>query len=193
MGDLAEMLADRASVVAPQLLGWELRVGTRAGTIVEVEAYEGAADGASHAARGPTARNQLMFGRAGTLYVYLIYGMHWCANIVCGAEGEPGAVLLRAIEPTDGLAEMWGDRPKATRETDLTSGPGKLCAALAISGEHNGVDLLSGDGPVRLLAPRVGLGSDRWLNGPRVGITKAVDYRWRFAVRSNSYVSRPRP
>jgi DNA-3-methyladenine glycosylase len=175
------------------LLGSVLRVGSRSGVIVEVEAYEGDNDGASHAARGVTPRNEVMFGPAGRLYVYRIYGMHWCANVVCGPVATPGAVLIRGLEPLTGRDEMWADRPKAKKETDLCSGPGKLCAALGISGEHDGSNLLAPDAPVQLLSHD----DDRWrdpqmLSGPRVGITKAVRRPWRFAVANNPHVSKPK-
>lgn len=189
-----------------------LQVGRRAGVIVEVEAYEGDNDGASHAARGVTARNEVMFGPAGRLYVYRIYGMHWCANVVCGPPGSPGAILIRAVEPVAGLEEMWADRPKAKKETDLCSGPGKLCAALGIGGEHDGIDLFASDAPVALLDrnhdddrdhhdhdrdPAHDRELDRLANptiltGPRVGITKAVQRRWRFGIADNPHVSKPK-
>ncbi|MGI9596025.1 MAG: DNA-3-methyladenine glycosylase [Acidimicrobiales bacterium] len=183
-------LAGRSSEVAPSLLGATIRVGERSGRIVEVEAYEGDNDQASHAARGRTARNAIMFGPAGFLYVYRIYGMHWCANVVCGPDGEPGAVLIRAIEPLDGVDRMWADRPKARRVTDLGSGPGKLCAALGIHGDHGGVDLGASDSPVRLEPAQAEVA---FVTGPRIGISKAVERRWRFAVADNPHVSRPRP
>ncbi|MGH1488415.1 MAG: DNA-3-methyladenine glycosylase [Acidimicrobiales bacterium] len=185
------MLDQRALDVAPLLLGAVLRVGERAGRIVEVEAYEGSDDAASHAARGPTPRSGVMFGPPGFLYVYRIYGMHWCANIVCGPEGEPGAVLIRALEPLDGVDLMWAGRPKARKITDLCSGPGKLCAAMGIDGDHDGVDLLSPDSPVTLEISAEP-GSLAVLFGPRVGITKATERPWRFAVSGNPHVSGPR-
>ena len=172
------------------LLGAILRVGDRAGRIVEVEAYEGANDPASHAATGPTRRNAVMFGAAARLYVYRIYGMHWCANVTSGAVGEPGAVLIRAIEPVDGTEQMWPARPKARTETDLGSGPGKLCAALGITGDHDGVDLRDSGSPVCLDRPTTKVSAV--VRGPRIGITKAVDYPWRFAEADNPHVSRPR-
>lgn len=189
---LAAVVAADAVEAAPTLLGAELVVGARSGRIVEVEAYRGADDGASHAHRGPTDRNRVMFGPAGRLYVYLIYGMHWCANIVCGPEGEPGAVLVRAIEPLTGVEAMWRDRPKARRLSDLGSGPGKLCAALRIDGEHDGVDLLAPGAAVQL---RVGSppSPSRVVAGPRVGITRATERPWRFVEAGNVHVSRPRP
>ncbi|MEM9563257.1 MAG: DNA-3-methyladenine glycosylase [Actinomycetota bacterium] len=193
---LAELLAWRPLAAAPELLGAVLEVGSgptrRSGRIVEVEAYEAENDAASHAYRGQTPRNGVMFGPAGHLYVYRSYGVHWCANIVCGRDGVAGAVLVRAVEPLDGIELMWPDRPKARAVTDLASGPGKLCAALGIHGGHDGVELLAADSPVRLLAaPTV----DRApvVDGPRIGITKAVERRWRFAAAGNPHVSRPRP
>lgn len=133
-----------------------------------------------------------MFERAGLLYVYRIYGMHWCANVVCGPEGTGSALLIRALEPTAGVEAMWSDRPKATRPTDLASGPGKLCAALGIDGDHYGADLLDPASPVRLDS-----GPSPVLHevaiGPRIGITKAVERPWRFAVADNPHVSRARP
>lgn len=178
--------------IAPKLLGMELRCGDRAGVIVEVEAYAGSADPASHAYRGPTARTEVMFGPPGRLYVYRSYGVHWCANVVCRPAGEASAVLIRALEPTDGVEEMWTDRPKARVESDLASGPGKLCAALGIDSTHNSVDLLDDGNSVRLVAsPRCE--SFDVVYGRRIGISKAVDRPWRFAVAQNRHVSRPRP
>ncbi len=164
----------------------------RSGRIVEVEAYQGADDPASHAFRGPTPRNGVMFGPAGRLYVYRSYGIHWCANVVCGPVDEPGAVLIRAVEPLRGIEAMWGDRPKARREVDLASGPGKLCAALGIGGHHDGVDLLARSSPARLLTGEP-LPPDRVARGPRIGISKATERPWRFAEDANPHVSRPRP
>ena len=199
-------LAGRSSVIAPRLLGLLLVCGDRAGRIVEVEAYEGADDPASHAFRGPTPRNGVMFGPHGHLYVYRSYGMHWCANVVCGPAGEASAVLLRAVEPVAGIEAMWADRPRARRESDLASGPGKLCAALGIDARHDGADLLDAASPVRLALPEAGPtrpddagpgaaepGPGVVLSGPRVGITRAVERPWRFALAGNAHVSRPRP
>ena len=185
-------LDGRASEIAPRLLGATVTCGKRAGTIVEVEAYEGEDDPASHAYRGPTDRSQVMFGRAGLLYVYRSYGVHWCANVVCGPEGRGSALLIRAVEPTVGVEQMWADRPKARRATDLASGPGKLCAALGIDGSHYGVDLLDPSSPVRL-GEGPGLGGAEVSCGPRVGISKAVERPWRFALVDHPHVSRPRP
>ena len=190
VADLVAVLARPPREAAPLLLGTELVVGRRVGRIVEVEAYEGANDAASHAHRGPTDRNRVMFGEPGRLYVYRSYGIHWCANVVCGS--EPGAVLIRAVEPLAGIDEMWPERPKARRHTDLASGPGKLCAALGIDGGHNGVELLAEAAPVALV-PGPAVDPDRVVAGPRIGISKATERHWRFAERDNPHVSRPRP
>ena len=133
-----------AELLAPLLLNKLLVVADgRAGRIVEAEAYAGD-DPASHAFRGRTARNATMFGPAGHLYVYFTYGMHWCANAVCGQDGEGTAVLLRALEPLAGLDLMWQARPRARSERDLCSGPAKLTQALGIAGGADGADLASG-------------------------------------------------
>ena len=193
--------------LAPRLLGAVLCCGDRSGRIVEVEAYAGSDDPASHAFRGPTPRTTVMFGSPGHLYVYRSYGVHWCANIVCRPAGEASAVLVRAIEPIAGLPAMWSARPKARVERDLGSGPGKLCAALGIDDRHNGSDLLDPASSVRLTA-NVGNDTTAALDGcnrssaeepvafevvcgPRVGISKAVDRPWRFAIADNPHVSRP--
>jgi DNA-3-methyladenine glycosylase len=181
--------------VAPDLLGKHLvRVDgsrrRRVGRIVEVEAYLGEADPASHAYRGPTPRTQVMFGPAGHLYVYRSYGIHWCANVVCGDDGVAAAVLIRALEPVAGIEAMRSDRPRARRVTDLASGPGKLCAALAITGADGGADLCARAGAISL---EVGdpPGEPVW-RGPRVGISAAVDHPWRFWLAGNPHVSGPR-
>jgi len=184
--------------VAPWLLNKVLVRGARAGRIVEVEAYHGANDPASHAFRGRTARTEVMFGPPGHLYVYFTYGMHWCANVVCGPTGEAAAVLIRALEPTAGTEQMGQARPAARRERDLCSGPAKLCQALGITGADNGTDLLAGatrpgrtgpDGSVRLLddgtpPPR------QPARGPRVGISAATERQWRFWVPDSPWLSR---
>jgi DNA-3-methyladenine glycosylase len=191
-------------VVAPWLLNKVLVRGERVGRIVEVEAYHGANDAASHAYRGLTPRTAVMFGPAGFLYVYFTYGMHWCANVVCGPDGEAAAALVRALEPLRGLEQMRAVRPAARRDQDLCNGPAKLCQALGISGADNGTDLLAPDvggrggrgdavgrsaGAVRLLddgtpPPK------RPGRGRRIGIKEATDKRWRFWVPGSSYVSR---
>jgi DNA-3-methyladenine glycosylase len=187
--------------LAPWLLNKVLQRGGRAGRIVEVEAYHGANDAASHAYRGLTTRTAIMFGPPGYLYVYFTYGMHWCANVVCGPEGEAAAVLIRALEPTAGIEEMWEARPAARVERDLCSGPAKLCQALGITGDDNGSNLLAAPGPHRVGTTSVG-GPVRLLDdgtppprrpgrGPRIGIREATEKRWRFWVPGSPSVSRP--
>jgi DNA-3-methyladenine glycosylase len=176
-------------LVAPELLNKLLVAGDRAGRIVEVEAYAGSQDPASHAYRGRTPRNATMFGPPGRLYVYFSYGVHWCANAVCGEEGEAGAVLLRALAPVQGLEQMRAARPAARRDRDLCSGPGKLCQALGISRQHDGADLVSGEGGVRITddgtdAPPVPG------HGVRIGVSVGAEAPWRWWVAGDPNVSR---
>jgi DNA-3-methyladenine glycosylase len=176
--------------VARELLNKVLARGGRAGRIVEVEAYAGSADPASHAYRGRTRRNASMFGPPGLLYVYFIYGVHWCANVVCGEEGEAQAVLLRGLAPLSGLAEMRAARPKARRERDLCSGPARLCQALGIDGDDDGADLVAGERGFLVAAdgtpPPPAPGA-----GPRIGISNAADRPWRFYLPGDPNLSRP--
>jgi DNA-3-methyladenine glycosylase len=178
-----------ARQVAPLLLNKLMTRDGVVGRIVEVEAYRGAEDPASHAYRGPTRRNATMFGPPGHLYVYFSYGVHWCANAVCGPEGTGHAVLLRALAPVTGLEQMWSRRSGARRERDLCSGPGKLCQAFGLTREQDGADLVTGDGGVVLAADersppgRPGV-------GPRVGISVAADYPLRWWVPGDPNVSR---
>ena len=165
----------------------------RAGRIVEVEAYWGAQDPASHAYRGRTARNGTMFLRGGHLYVYRSYGMHWCANAVCGPEGEAQAVLLRALEPVRGLdlmrAARWRDQRRRD-DRDLCRGPGRLCQALGIDSSHDGVDMTGRSAPVWVADD--GTPPPQSLAGtPRIGISAGTDLPWRFAVSGNPCLSRP--
>ena len=186
-------LAGDATEVAPNLLNKLLVVGDRVGRIVEVEAYRGADDPASHAFRGPTARTAVMFGPAGFLYVYFTYGMHWCANVVCGPPGTATAVLVRAIAPVAGVDAMRAARPAAHRDTDLGNGPAKLCQALGITGVHNGTDLLARPaGPVRLCTDGTPP-PQRPAQGVRVGIAVATGRPWRWWVPGDPHVSRARP
>ncbi|HZT67947.1 MAG TPA: DNA-3-methyladenine glycosylase [Acidimicrobiales bacterium] len=175
-------------VVGPELLNKVLASGAVRGRIVEVEAYRGGEDPASHAYRGPTARNRTMFGPPGHLYVYFTYGMHWCANAVCMPEGVAQAVLLRALAPLEGLAEMRAARPAARSERDLCRGPARLCQALGIDRRHDGADLVTADRGVTVLddgtpppeAPAA---------GPRVGINVAAEVAWRWWVPDDPHVS----
>jgi len=168
------------------LVGWTLLKDGVGGVVVETEAYA-PDDPASHSFRGPTRRNAAMFGPPGRLYVYRSYGVHWCANIVCGEQGVGAAVLLRALEPTTGLEGM-----RTRRGVDdprlLCSGPGRLAQALAISGEDDGAPLDTP--PFELVAP-VGRECDV-VTGRRVGISRAVERPWRYSLRGSAYVSRPR-
>jgi len=177
--------------VAPELLNKVLVSGTRSGRIVEVEAYCGPIDPGSHTFRGRTNRNATMFGRPGLLYVYFTYGMHWCANAVCGHEDEGVAVLLRALAPLDGVDDMWADRPKARRTTDLCSGPAKLCEALGITGAHDGADLVDGDRGVRIVDDGTPPPADP-ANGIRIGLAvgKGHEHPWRWWVPGDPNVSR---
>src|SRR4051794_13618039 len=179
-------------VLAPLLLNKVLRHGDRVGRIVEVEAYAGAADPASHAYRGRTARNATMFGPPGHLYVYFTYGMHFCANVVCGPAGEASAVLLRGLTPLAGLDEMRAARgPAARTDRDLCNGPGKLCQALGLDRTFDGDDLVTGDRDVDVVddgtpAPP-SPGTSR-----RIGISVAVEEPWRFYVPGAVGLSRAR-
>jgi DNA-3-methyladenine glycosylase len=177
--------------VAPELLGKLLVHGNRAARIVEVEAYDGANDPASHAYRGETARNATMFGPPGRMYVYFTYGMHWCANAVCGPPGVATAVLIRAGVPVRGVEEMRVARPAARRDLDLCRGPARLCQALGIDGTFDGADLRSGDRGVRVLDDGVAPPTAPARSG-RVGVRQAADWRWRFFVADDPYVSGPR-
>jgi DNA-3-methyladenine glycosylase len=168
---------------AQQLLGCRLSTafdGVRTGVvIIETEAYRGADDPASHAYRGRTARNAAMYEASGTLYVYRSFGVHWCANIVTGPVGEPAAVLIRGGVPVAGVERM---QERRGRVDHLADGPGKLCAALGITGEHGGTSLEHG--PVRL-TPRVAGASVEVEATPRIGITRAADRLWRFVARGS--------
>ena len=175
--------------VAPELLGKVLVRGRRAARIVEVEAYCGAEDPGSHAYRGQTRRNATMFGRPGLLYVYFTYGMHWCANAVCGREGEGVAVLLRAAEPLRGLEEMRARRPAARRDRDLLSGPARLCQAFDLDGEDDGADLVTADRGITIVddgtpPPDVPAVSTR------IGLSAGADLPWRWCTPYSLYLSR---
>jgi len=179
--------------VAPELLNKLLvRDDGRAGRIVEVEAYAGSEDPAAHSFRGRTARNASMFGEGGHMYVYFTYGMHWCANAVCGAEGEGWGVLLRAMEPVAGLELMREARGHPARDSLLASGPGRLGQAMGITKALDGADLVSGDSGIRLVSDGVAPPADA-VAGPRVGIRQAVEHPWRWSVPGNAHVSRSRP
>jgi DNA-3-methyladenine glycosylase len=180
-----------AREVGPQLLNKVLACADgRAGRIVEVEAYVGAIDPAAHTFRGKTKRNAVMFGPAGHMYVYFTYGMHWCANTVCGDEGEGNGVLIRALEPIAGLDLMRAARPKIRRDKELCSGPARLTQALGITGEQNGIDLVRARDGYTVLddgtpAPENVPGS------ARIGIREGTDLLWRWYIAGNPNVSKP--
>ena len=173
--------------VAPELVGAELYVDGVGGVIVEVEAYHHE-DPASHGhLNRRTARNAAMFLRGGHAYVYRSYGIHWCLNAVCGPEDEAEAVLIRALQPTRGLDAMRARRG-VEDERALCSGPGKLCQALGVDRRHDGLPL--DEPPFELRARRE---TPPIATGPRIGISKARDLPWRFAIAGSPYVSRPMP
>lgn len=169
--------------VAPELIGAFLMVGGAGGIIVEVEAYHHT-DPAAHSFRGQTPRNAVMFGPPGYAYVYRSYGIHWCLNFVCEEAGSASAILIRAIEPTEGLAAMRRRRglPEAR---DLCSGPGKLCEALGVTLKHNGLPL---DGPPFELRARGAV--PEIVTGPRIGITKAMELPWRYGLKGSKFLSK---
>ena len=181
-------------LVARELLGAVLEChgpeGTTSGRVVETEAYLGAHDAACHAVAGHTPRTAPLFGAPGTAYVYLIYGMHWCFNAVTMPAGHPSAVLVRALEPIDGVALMRRRRPRARRDEDLANGPAKLCAALGIGPQHNGITL---DRPPLVLHAGPPVPDDAVEVTPRIGITRAADLPLRFVVRDSPHVSRTPP
>lgn len=192
-------LARDAVLVAPALLGAQLesRIGGHRVLvrITEVEAYRGGEDPASHAFRGRTARNAVMFGPAGHLYVYFVYGMHWCANVVCGQPGEGTAVLLRSGVVVDGeepARERRGAAGRSARRADLGRGPARLAQCLGLTGDVDGADLLDEASPIRLLADDDAAdpaeGRDV-LSGPRVGVSVAADAPWRFWLAGDPSVS----
>lgn len=168
--------------VAPRLLDAVVRHGGVAIRLTEVEAYAGPDDPGSHAFRGRTPRNAVMFGPPGRLYVYFTYGMHHCANLVTGAEGDPGAVLLRAGEVVDGI-ELARERRGDVRDRDLARGPARLCQALGLT--------LADDGIVADLTR--GPGAPAFATGPRVGLRHAADRPWRFWIEGDPTVSAYRP
>lgn len=173
-----------ADLVARDLLGSVLThvdpatQSVVSGRIIETEAYLGPHDPASHSAAGRTARTWHMFGPPGTAYVYFIYGMHWCVNAVTGEDGYGSAVLIRALEPLEGLKAMQARRPRVRSLAQLCNGPGKLCAALGITGQQNGLSLTGGS--ELLIVEGSPVSDSHVLVGPRVGISKAKDWPLRF-------------
>jgi DNA-3-methyladenine glycosylase len=174
--------------VARELVGYRLLFDGVGGTIVETESYE-RDDPACHAYVGLTKRTEVLFGPPGRAYVYLSYGIHSLLNFVCEPEGEAAAVLIRALEPTDGLASMRARRGPNHADTELCNGPGKLTEALAITLAQNDTDLAKP--PFEILPPSGQ--PPEVVASPRVGITKATDRPWRFTAAANPFISRPRP
>jgi DNA-3-methyladenine glycosylase len=214
-----EFFARPAVTVAPDLLGCVISHQTPEGLVAvrltEVEAYAGESDPASHAFRGRTARNAVMYGPPGYVYVYFTYGMHFCMNLVCRPEGDASAVLLRAGSVTEGVplasARRYGAagppeadgrpavrgrargatraRGAAARETDLARGPARLCEALGVDRAQNGADACAPVSPLRVYAPRDPVPAARISNGPRVGVSRAADVPWRFWITGEPAVS----
>ncbi|HZT25064.1 MAG TPA: DNA-3-methyladenine glycosylase [Pseudolabrys sp.] len=172
--------------VAPELIGATLLVNGVGGCIAEVEAYHHT-DPAAHSYIGKTPRNAVMFGPPGFAYVYRSYGIHWCLNFVCEADGSASAVLIRALEPTEGLATM-RRRRGVSEPRALCSGPGKVGQALGISIKHNGMALDRAPFELRARArtPEIAV-------GVRIGISKAVDHPWRYGLKGSPYLSKPFP
>ena len=189
--------------MAPDLLGCvivhETAEGLVAVMLAEVEAYAGESDPASHAFRGRTARNAVMYGPPGHAYVYFTYGMHFCVNLVCQGEGEASAVLLRAGRVIDGVrlasarrygaAAAPGPPGALPRERDLARGPARLCQALAIDRSHDGADAADPGSPLRVLGPPASVPAADISQGPRVGVSRAADVDWRFWITGDPAVS----
>lgn len=170
--------------VAPELIGATLLVDGVGGIIVEVEAYHHT-EPAAHSYNGETPRNAVMFGPPGFLYVYRSYGIHWCMNFVCEAAGSASAVLVRALQPTQGLAAM--KRRRGTiEERQLCSGPGKVCEALGVTRKHNGLPLDKPPFELRARADDFDVAI-----GVRIGITKAAELPWRYGVKGSPFLSKP--
>ena len=178
-----DFFARSSHEVAPDLIGVTLLVDGVGGPIVEVEAYD-QDDPASHSFNGRTSRNAVMFGPAGYAYVYRSYGIHWCLNFVCAEPGRAEAVLIRALQPANGLDTM-RQRRGVDAERALCSGPGKLCQALAVTGAHDGLPL--DEPPFELLARTQ---TPAIATGTRIGLTKAADRPWRYGLAGSPYLSR---
>jgi DNA-3-methyladenine glycosylase len=187
---LAELLAGPVVSAARGLLGCLLTAGGVTVRLTEVEAYAGhGGDPASHAHRGRTPRNAVMFGPPGHAYVYFTYGMHWCLNVVCGGPGEASAVLLRAGAVVGGVAAARARRPTARGDAELARGPARLCMALGIDRSANGTSLLDGSGPIALASPASPVDPALVRVGPRVGVAGGHDTPWRFWLGGEPSVS----
>lgn len=189
--DRAELAVDVVAS-AVRLLGCTIEADTPDGTVavrlVEVEAYRGADDPASHSYGGRTARNRVMFGPPGHLYVYFVYGLHFCANVSCLPDGEAGAVLLRAGEVVSDPAVARIRRPTARRDAELARGPARLAALLGLGRAHNGVDVTNCASPARIRAGDV-VDPALVRAGPRVGVAAGVETPWRFWIDGSAAVS----
>jgi DNA-3-methyladenine glycosylase len=172
------------NAVARDLIGATMMFDGVGGRIVEVEAYHHT-DPAAHSFNGPTARNAVMFGPPGRAYVYRSYGIHWCVNFVCEEEGSASAVLIRALDPTEGLTAM-RRRRGIKDERLLCAGPGRVCEALGITGAHNGLALDKPPFALSARAEEVAI-----TIGPRIGISKAVDLPWRYGLKGSRFLSKP--
>jgi DNA-3-methyladenine glycosylase len=170
--------------VAPDLIGTTLLFNGVGGIIVEVEAYHHT-EPAAHSFRGRTERNAVMFGPPGYIYVYRSYGIHWCVNFVCEAAGSASAVLIRAVEPTQGIATMRRRRGLSDLRL-LCAGPGRVCEALAITGAHNGLALDKPPFEMRARQADVEV-----VSGVRIGITKAAELPWRYGLKGSRFLSKP--
>jgi DNA-3-methyladenine glycosylase len=177
--------------VARDLLGCVIVAGEVRLRLTEVEAYDGENDPASHAFRGPTPRNDVMFGPPGHAYVYFTYGMHYCVNVVCGPVGKAAAVLLRAGEVIAG-EDVVAERRPASKPRDYARGPARLCVALGIGRDLNGTDLTGENSPL-VVKPGQAVPDEAVMTGPRVGISAAADRPWRFWIASDPTVSTYRP
>ena len=188
----SKFFAGDARDVARALIGKLLvRADGRQARLVEVEAYLGGDDPGSHAYRGPTPRARVMFGPCGRLYVYFSYGVHWCANVVCGPEGTASAVLLRAAQPVAAVPAMRQARwhgQRQLRERDLCRGPGRLCEAFGITGADNGLDLTAPTGGLWLADDGAGPGGEVVVT-PRVGLSRGADLLWRYVVAGSPWAS----
>ncbi|HET8662348.1 MAG TPA: DNA-3-methyladenine glycosylase [Micromonosporaceae bacterium] len=188
--ELAALLAGPADAAARGLLGCQLSGNGVTVRLTEVEAYAGTGeDPASHAHRGRTRRNAVMFGPPGHLYAYFVYGAHWCLNVVCGAEGQAAAVLLRAGEVAAGVELARRRRPGARDDRSLARGPANLVRALGVDGAVNGTSAMTGSGPVMLGPAPHPLDPARISAGPRVGVTAAHDLPWRYWIDGDPTVS----
>lgn len=185
------MLAPASDVpeTARSLLGWQLSANGVTVRLTEVEAYSGTGDDpASHAHRGPTPRNTIMYGPAGFAYLYFVFGVHWCLNLVVGEEGAAAAVLLRAGEVVDGIGPARARRG-GVADRDLARGPARLVVALGLDGSANATSMVDGAGPIALAPPTCAVDPGSIAAGPRVGVAAAHDVPWRFWIEGDPTVS----